>query len=124
MGGLFPLRLEHLSETDRDAVDALPRGPATLPPRRLRRDGFRMHAEYVDRRDWRTEVLQMSVGVRLDRVSAGYGGSFVLGDLSLAVAGQPDGAGGSLRCGKTTVLKVIAGLLAPTTGDVWFGKNG
>ena len=61
MGGLFPLRLEHLSETDRDAVDALPRGPATLPLTTLATRRIQdAYAEYVDRfeRDWRTEVLQ------------------------------------------------------------------
>jgi putative spermidine/putrescine transport system substrate-binding protein len=61
MGGLFPLRLEHLSETERDAVAALPRGPATLPRETLAARRIQdAYAEYVDRfeRDWRTEVLQ------------------------------------------------------------------
>lgn len=61
MGGLFPLRSEHLSAAEREAVDALPRGPATLPLATLATRRIQdAHAEYVDRfeRDWRTEVLQ------------------------------------------------------------------
>ena len=61
MGGLFPLRLEHLSTTERDEVTALPRGPATLPRDVLSTRRIQdAHAEYVDRfeRDWRREVLQ------------------------------------------------------------------
>jgi putative spermidine/putrescine transport system substrate-binding protein len=61
MGGLFPLRLDHLSAVDRHAVEILPRGPATLPFETLAAQRIRdAHAEYVDRfeRDWRTEVLQ------------------------------------------------------------------
>jgi putative spermidine/putrescine transport system substrate-binding protein len=61
MGGLFPLRLEHLTAAERQAVEGLARGPATLPVSTLA--GRRIqeaHAEYVDRfeRDWRVEVLQ------------------------------------------------------------------
>jgi putative spermidine/putrescine transport system substrate-binding protein len=61
MGGLFPLRSEHLSAAERDAVEALPRGAATLPLSELATHRIRdAHAEYVDRfeKDWRTEVLQ------------------------------------------------------------------
>jgi putative spermidine/putrescine transport system substrate-binding protein len=61
MGGLFPLRTEHLSETEREAVEALQRGPATLPLATLAARRIQdAHAEYVDRfeRDWRTQVLQ------------------------------------------------------------------
>jgi len=61
MGGLFPLRLDRLSATERDAVEALPRGPATLPLTTLATRRIQdAYAEYVDRfeRDWRTQVLQ------------------------------------------------------------------
>jgi putative spermidine/putrescine transport system substrate-binding protein len=61
MGGLFPLRPEHLSQTEREAVEALPRGPATLPLATLATRRIQdAHAEYVDRfeRDWRAQVLQ------------------------------------------------------------------
>jgi ABC-type Fe3+/spermidine/putrescine transport system ATPase subunit len=66
----------------------------------------------------------MSVGVRLDRVSAQYGGSIVFRDLSLVVEpGSLTALVGPSGCGKTTVLKVIAGLLAPAAGDVWFADE-
>jgi ABC-type Fe3+/spermidine/putrescine transport system ATPase subunit len=66
----------------------------------------------------------MSVDVRLDGVSAGYGAGFVLRDLSLAVdPGSLTALVGPSGCGKTTVLKVVAGLLAPAAGDVWFGTE-
>jgi putative spermidine/putrescine transport system substrate-binding protein len=61
MGGLFPLQLDSLSAAERDAVEALPRGPATLPLTTLAARRIQdAYAEYVDRfeRDWRTEVLQ------------------------------------------------------------------
>lgn len=60
-GGLFPLQLDRLSASERDAVEALPRGPATLPLTTLATRRIQdAYAEYVDRfeRDWRTEVLQ------------------------------------------------------------------
>jgi ABC-type Fe3+/spermidine/putrescine transport system ATPase subunit len=66
----------------------------------------------------------MSVGIHLDRVSAGYGGGFVLRDLSLVIEpGSLTALVGPSGCGKTTALKVIAGLLAPIAGDVWFGEQ-
>ena len=61
MGGLFPLRSEHLNAAERDAVEALPRGAATLPPRELETRRIQdAHADYTDRfeKDWRSEVLQ------------------------------------------------------------------
>jgi len=66
----------------------------------------------------------VSVAVRLDRVSARYGGSYVLRELSLALErGSLTTLVGPSGCGKTTVLKVIAGLLAPASGDIWFGEE-
>ena len=66
----------------------------------------------------------MSVAVRLEHVSAGYGAGAVLRDFGLALApGQLIALVGPSGCGKTTVLKVIAGLLAPDVGDIWFGDE-
>jgi ABC-type Fe3+/spermidine/putrescine transport system ATPase subunit len=66
----------------------------------------------------------MSVDVRLDRVTAGYGDSVVLRELGLAVpSGSLTALVGPSGCGKTTVLKIIAGLISPVAGDVWFGTE-
>ena len=66
----------------------------------------------------------MSVPLRLDRISAGYGKGPVLRDLNLGVrAGSLTALLGASGCGKTTVLKLIAGLLMPEAGDVWFGEE-
>jgi putative spermidine/putrescine transport system substrate-binding protein len=61
IGGLFPLRLDRLSAAERAAVDALPRGPATLPLDELAAHRIvEADAGYLQRleRDWRSEVLQ------------------------------------------------------------------
>jgi ABC-type Fe3+/spermidine/putrescine transport system ATPase subunit len=66
----------------------------------------------------------VSVALRLDRVSAGYGRGPVLHDLSLHVeAGALTTLLGPSGGGKTTALKLIAGLLAPDAGDIWFGDQ-
>jgi putative spermidine/putrescine transport system substrate-binding protein len=61
VGGLFPLRLDNLSASERNAAEGLPRAAATLPLSTLvARRIQEAHADYVDRfeRDWRLEVLQ------------------------------------------------------------------
>jgi ABC-type Fe3+/spermidine/putrescine transport system ATPase subunit len=64
----------------------------------------------------------MSVALRVENVSAGYGRRRVLSDLTLHVAGgEMLALVGPSGCGKTTVLKVIAGLVPTESGDVWFG---
>jgi len=45
----------------------------------------------------------------------------VLADLTLDVSAARCWRSSALGCGKTTVLKVIAGLVAVDRGDVWFG---
>lgn len=62
----------------------------------------------------------MSARLQLDGVSYRYGrGDPALRDLSLTVEpGELVALLGPSGCGKTTALKIIAGLLPPTTGDV------
>ena len=60
----------------------------------------------------------------LERVTADYGATRVLHDFSLAVNdGEFIALLGPSGCGKTTALKIIAGLLEPTSGDVRFDQQ-
>ncbi|QQO07672.1 ATP-binding cassette domain-containing protein [Breznakiella homolactica] len=63
--------------------------------------------------------------IRLERVDKAYGEKPVLRDFSLAInAGEFVTAIGSSGCGKTTVLKLINGLLKPDAGKVFIqGKD-
>jgi putative spermidine/putrescine transport system substrate-binding protein len=61
LGSLFPLRLEQLSPEDRAAVEALPRGPATLPLAELAAHQLpEPDAAYLERleKDWQAQVLR------------------------------------------------------------------
>ncbi len=61
LGSLFPLRLDRLSESDRAAAQALPRGPATLSIDDLwRRQLPEPEVDFLERleKDWREKVLQ------------------------------------------------------------------
>lgn len=56
-----------------------------------------------------------------DRIDAGYGGTRVLHQVSLKIAEEEFVALiGSNSAGKSTLLKIISGLLRPLTGDVTF----
>jgi ABC-type Mn2+/Zn2+ transport system ATPase subunit len=67
----------------------------------------------------RTPAASATVAVRLRDVSAGYGQRIALEDISLDLpTGSLVAIFGPNGGGKSTLLKLIAGLLAPTTGTV------
>ncbi len=93
----------------------------------LPRDEALVHVERLIRRmppaaapfQQRSDVM-----VELDAVSAGYGGEPVVRDLTLAVhRGEQMVVLGENGCGKTTLLRVIAGLLKPQQGRLRYGLN-
>ncbi|MEU6561735.1 ABC transporter ATP-binding protein [Nocardia nova] len=60
-----------------------------------------------------------AMGLRLDRVELRYGGAPVLADLTLDIrAGEILVLTGASGCGKSTVLRALAGLLPPRAGQV------
>lgn len=59
--------------------------------------------------------------IRLERVTVRYGERRVLHDLQLAVAeGERAALLGASGCGKSTVLRLILGLIQPESGAVYF----
>lgn len=66
----------------------------------------------------------MSVTLRVARVSKSFGGQRILADVSFAVEKGVIGAlVGRNAVGKTTVLKIIAGIVEPDRGEVWIGEE-
>ncbi len=62
--------------------------------------------------------------VRIERLSAGYGRQAVLRDISLAIEpGELVSLLGPSGCGKSTLLRVVAGLHAPTQGEIRFNDR-
>jgi phospholipid/cholesterol/gamma-HCH transport system ATP-binding protein len=62
--------------------------------------------------------------LRLKNVSVSFGSQPVLRDLTLDIAaGDTVAVIGESGCGKTVLLKLIVGLLAPTSGSIYFGDQ-
>jgi putative spermidine/putrescine transport system ATP-binding protein len=64
----------------------------------------------------------LTVSLTIENLSAHYGTTQVLSELSISVqAGELVSLLGSSGCGKTTTLRIVAGFLAPTSGNVRLG---
>ena len=62
--------------------------------------------------------------LRAESVSFGYDGGFTLNDVSVTIpAGSLTGLLGPNGCGKTTLLKLLSGVLRPQTGRVMLGNR-
>lgn len=66
--------------------------------------------------------MQRSYEVRLDNLSKHYGKTVAVENVSLTVnAGEILALLGPSGCGKTTCLRMVAGLVTPTSGDILVG---
>ena len=66
--------------------------------------------------------MQRSFDVQLDNLSKYYGKSMAVENVSLTVnAGEILALLGPSGCGKTTCLRMVAGLVTPTSGDILVG---
>ncbi|MDQ2747625.1 MAG: ABC transporter ATP-binding protein [Acidobacteriota bacterium] len=64
----------------------------------------------------------MTAEIELKNITLAYGATPVLRDVSLSAAdGEFVALLGASGCGKTTALKIIAGLLTADSGEVWLG---
>jgi ABC-type sugar transport system ATPase subunit len=63
-------------------------------------------------------------GLHIDKINKAYGTARVLSDIDLAVQdGEFLVLVGPSGCGKSTLLRMIAGLDAPTSGDIFIGDR-
>jgi iron(III) transport system ATP-binding protein len=66
----------------------------------------------------------MSEVLRLDRVRKSFGSRLLLDDLTLRLPeGEAWAVVGPSGIGKTTLLRIVAGLEAPDVGDVWIQRQ-
>ncbi|MBE0600920.1 MAG: ABC transporter ATP-binding protein, partial [Firmicutes bacterium] len=62
--------------------------------------------------------------VRLERLTKRFGSVVAVDDLSLTLNdGEMVGLLGPSGCGKSTTLFMLAGLLTPDEGEIWFGDQ-
>ena len=67
----------------------------------------------------------MSIAIEFKNIKKAYGNKVILVDFNLSVAqGEFVTVIGSSGCGKTTALKMVNGLIKPTSGDIFVdGEN-
>lgn len=66
----------------------------------------------------------MNTGIRIENIEKSFGTNPVLKGVNLEVAsGQLVSILGSSGCGKTTLLRIVAGLERATSGHVYFGEE-
>lgn len=62
--------------------------------------------------------------LRLSGIASRYGSTPVLNDIELSIArGEFVALRGSPGCGKTTLLRVLAGFITQSSGRVWVGQR-
>ena len=66
----------------------------------------------------------MSVAVEFRNIKKAYGDNVVIEGLNLKIEqGEFVSIVGSSGCGKTTTLKMVNGLIEPTSGSVWVNNE-
>ena len=66
----------------------------------------------------------MNTGIRIENIEKSFGNTSVLKGVNLDVAsGQLISILGSSGCGKTTLLRIVAGLERATSGHIYFGEE-
>ncbi len=65
-----------------------------------------------------------TVGIRLEGVAKRFGNVVAVQQVNLELpAGKLTTLLGPSGCGKTTILRMVAGLEAPSSGEIWFGQE-